>query len=306
MTSEAPAVVDHAAQTAYSDPGEWARLFDDIGPSIGAVSSMARNVVAHYRAQAAELPAHSRDDISLRWVDAILATDQRRNSAALSVERAVSERVQGCCRDHTLLAVAALRHHGVPARSRVGFATYLSPTWNHDHVIVEAWLDGRWRRFDPEFGESLPRLADPTDIATGPRSPFLTAAHVWLAYRAGLVDANRFGVADGLGINGDWFVHGYVIKQLAHRFGDELLLWDYWGAMSRDLDAAPDDHIALVDEIAGLLVRADDDDLGAEGELFDRYREDDRLRPDARVLSASPNGGLYEVDLAARTTMQVA
>ncbi len=171
MTSDAPSVVDHSAQSVYSDPGGWASLFDEVEPSIEAVSVMARNVVAHYRAQADELPASSRDDISLRWVDAILATDQRRHGTPLATERVVRDRVQGCCRDHTLLAVAALRHHGVAARGRVGFATYLSPTWNYDHVIVEAWLGGRWRRFDPEFSVPLPEPARPHRHTERSRQP---------------------------------------------------------------------------------------------------------------------------------------
>ena len=138
MTKSPAAVADHARQSPYSDPASWASLFDEVEPTIEAVSGMSRNVVAHYRAQESELPESSRDDIGLRWIDAILQTDQARHPVGLTVERALGERVQGCCRDHSLLAVAALRHHGVPARSRVGFARYLSPIWNADHVIVEA------------------------------------------------------------------------------------------------------------------------------------------------------------------------
>jgi len=303
VTTDPLAVVDHSAQSACSDPGDWAGLFDAITPTIASVSGMARNVVAHYRAQAAELPESSRDDVALRWTDAILDTDQRRHNAPLTVERAVGERVQGCCRDHTLLAVSALRHHGVPARSRVGFASYLSDTgWHPDHVIVEAWLDGRWRRFDPEFDVSLPRLADPSDIAAGAEAPFLTAARVWLGHRSRSLDVTRFGVAQGLGIGGDWFVHAYVIGEIAHRFGDELLLWDQWGAMTNRLDEAPSEDIALVDEVAALLVRAEDGDLGAEQELLARYREDVRLHPGSRVMSLSPTGGVYDVDLTTRTS----
>src|SRR5262245_51876962 len=151
MPAEPSALIDHAAQSRYSEPGAFGGLLDGVEPTIDAVSSTARNVIAHYRAEANVLPESTRSDISLRWIEAILATDQSRHGSPLTVERPVRERVQGCCRDHTLLAVSALRHHGVPARSRVGFATYFSPTWNHDHVIVEAWLDGRWRRFDPEI-----------------------------------------------------------------------------------------------------------------------------------------------------------
>ncbi len=301
MSPDSDGVVDHASQTRYSDPGPWGQLFDAVPPTIEGVSAMARNVVAHYRAQESELPAESRGDISLRWVEAILATDQQRHPAPLSAARPLSERVQGCCRDHTLLSVAALRHHGVPARSRVGFATYIGETsWRHDHVIVEAWLGGRWRRFDPEFPTGWPALDDPTDIATGSASPFLSAAHVWMGYRAGTLDVNRFGVAEGVPIAGDWFVHGYVIAEVAHRFGDELLLWDQWGAMTGDLTTCPPDHLALVDALAGLLVQADDGDRGAETELLARYREDDRIHPGRRIRSYSPHGAVHDVDLKTR------
>jgi hypothetical protein len=253
---------------------------------------MARNVVAHYRAFADQLPEATRDDISLRWIESILATDQARHGTPVIAERALPDRVQGCCRDHTLLAVAALRHHGVPARSRVGFAPYLSPTYNHDHVVVEAWLDGAWVQFDPEF-------------APAPTGQLLSAAEVWLGHRAGTLDVDRFGVAEGIGIGGDWFVHGYVIGEVAHRFGDELLLWDLWGAMCGDLRDAPTDDIALVDDVARLLLLADAGDLGAERDLFDRYRDDDRLHPSATIRSTSPYGGLFEVDLTARTSERV-
>jgi len=304
VTKSPAAVADHARQSPYSDPASWASLFDEVEPTIEAVSGMSRNVVAHYRAQESELPESSRDDIGLRWIDAILQTDQARHPVGLTVERALGERVQGCCRDHSLLAVAALRHHGVPARSRVGFARYLSPIWNADHVIVEAWLGGRWKRFDPEFAGgpvALPLLSDPADIAAGPDSPFPTAAQVWAGHRAGTIDVSRYGVAEGLGIGGDWFVHSYVIAELAHRFGDELLLWDTWGAMCRDLDHAPPADILLVDEVAALLIAADEGDIGAEGTLLQRYRTDPRLHPGSSVRSVSPYGGVSDINLSRRT-----
>ena len=305
MIQASRSVVDHAAQTPYSNPGTWAGLFEDVAPTVGAVSAMSRNVVAHYRAQASALPESSRDDIHLRWVDAILATDQRRHGIGLGIERPLGERVQGCCRDHTLLAVAALRHHGVPARSRVGFSRYLSPTWNADHVIVEAWLDGRWRRFDPEFAGgavSLPLLADPSDIPAGADSRFATAAEVWTGHRSGALDVSRYGVAEGLDIAGDWFVFGYVIAEVAHRFGDELLLWDLWGAMTDDLSTAPTSNVELIDEVAAQLIAADGGDLDAEQGLLARYRHDDRLHPGRYVQSVSPYGGMTDVDLHARTS----
>ncbi|MEA3020249.1 MAG: hypothetical protein QOI47_1773, partial [Actinomycetota bacterium] len=72
-----------------------------------------------------------------------------------------------------------------------------------------------------------------------------------------------------------------------------------------DLVHAPPDDITLVDDIARLLLLADDGDLAAERELLRRYREDDRLHPSTHVQSTSPNGGLYGIDLAARATTRI-
>src|SRR5687768_2169299 len=106
MANAAHAVIDHSCQTEYSDPGQWADLFDETSPTVTKVSAMARNLVVHYRSSRCELPSTSRDDINLRWVEAILETDQRRHHAPVTVDRPMEQRVQGCCRDHTLLAVS--------------------------------------------------------------------------------------------------------------------------------------------------------------------------------------------------------
>lgn len=113
------------------------------------------------------------------------------------------------------------------------------------------------------------------------------------------------GVAENLGIGGDWFVYNYVIAQAAHRFGDELLLWDQWGAMGGDLSQAPTAHVDLVDEVSGLLVRCDDGDLIAEHDLLSLYREDERLHPGPKIYSASPYGGYFEVALDSRTSRRL-
>ena len=69
------------------------------------------------------------------------------------------ERLQGCCRDHTLLCVGVLRQHDVPTRSRVGFASYFRPDWNHMKLLL--W-DG-WGAMGPD-AEGADELVD--EIAT--------------------------------------------------------------------------------------------------------------------------------------------
>ena len=210
-------VSDDAQQSLYSDPGEYASLFDTVEPTIAGVSAMARNLIVHYQASGVELPAESRRDIDLRWIEPILGTDQQRHHAPLDRERPAEARVQGCCRDHCLLAVAALRHHGVPARTRVGFASYLIEAWYSDHVVVEMWDDGTWRRFDPEVAEPLSGLPDPTDIPISRAAPFVTAAEVWLGHRDGQLDVTRYGAVEHAVLRGEPFVYAKVVCELAHR-----------------------------------------------------------------------------------------
>lgn len=287
------AVIDHARHTAYSDPGAHASLLAELPTDPGALSAVARNVVVHYRASGAELPQESAADIDLRWVDRMLETDQQRHGTGLAEPRELTGRLQGCCRDHTLLCVAALRSHGVPARSRVGFAGYFVDGWHHDHVVVEAWLEGRWRRFDPEVADPMPALTTPTDIpraAAGSRG-FVTAAQAWSAHRAGELDVRRHGVDEGMPeLSGERFAFDEVIVEVAHRFGDELLLWDTWGRMAPPGTPVTADDARWLDEVAALLIAADDGDLDAEQRLLERYRSDDGLHPGDTVEHDSPLG----------------
>ncbi len=76
---------------------------------------------------------------------------------------------------------------------------------------------------------------------------------------------------------------------------DELLLWDGWGVTGPDVA----EHADLLDELADLLVAADAGDAGAEAELANRYRADDRLHPGDVVQSVSPLDGTFtQVPLA--------
>jgi len=292
-----PAVIDHAKQTVYSDPGAHAVLIPklkvgadgSLDSAIRTISTIVNNVIVHYRGSGHKLPAETTSDIHARWLSDILSLDQSRHPIPLAVPRKPVERVQGCCRDHTLFAVGVLRANGIVARSRIGFVDYFHPTWHHDHVIVEIWdtARGRWRRFDPELPDPIPRLSTPNDIPRGEK--FYTAAEVWQGVRAGKLDADTFGVdinVNAEATRGKGFVRGYVILEVAHRFGDELLLWDIWGGREDIRDDSELDE--YVDEIAALLVAADAGDLEAERELVKKYMEDDRLRPGTMMTQWDP------------------
>jgi hypothetical protein len=276
---------DYRTHSPYSDPGRHGPLLDAVPATFGTVAATVRNVIIHYRAGGVTLPVDRLDEVNCRWVDRILDTDQSRFPRPLSAPRPAAERVAGCCRDHTLLAVALLRQHGVPARSRVGFASYFLPGWHHDHVLVEYWNGERWVWADPELDPAGEWPFDGYDIDPT-AGLFDSAARVWSAYRAGRIDPDRYGVHPDLPDRGPWFSYNYVLHELAHRQKDELLLWDTLGAMSGDLAGA---DLALADEIAALLLAADGGDPAAERELTRRYATDARLRPGTRIGSGDPN-----------------
>jgi len=336
-------MIDYAAQTDFSDPAPYAALLAELPADPGAISAAVRNLIVHYRAGGVALPPDRAGEIDNRWVSRMLAVDQARHPGPVTVPRPAADRVGGCCRDFTLLAVAALRQHGIPARSRIGFGGYLDPDWHCDHVVVELMTPESRR---PLGYRLLDAQLDPADFAIDvtdlPRSfdGFASAADVWTAYRRGEVDVDTFGVDRHLPYRGAWFVRNYVLLELAHRQGDEVLLWDGWGLMrvpagvgadpsvppadnrpaadfdSRiSLDLVPgvadlpggeleDDAInGIVDEIAALLVAADAGDAEAEAELAARYASDKRLPPGDVVTSYSPTGQTRRVSLATRVAL---
>jgi len=276
----------YSQHSRYSDPGRNVDLLLAVAPEVPTVCAVAQNTIAHYRAASVPLPQSSNEDINARWLSRILDLDQERHGVPLQQERAEAARVQGCCRDHTLLAVGIMRQHDIPARSRVGFATYLHPDARVDHVVAEAWIGDRWVRFDPGIAGPRGRVDDPFDIPIGDGSPFLTAAAAWSGFRQLGASVDDLGVRIGpVEFTGAPFILAYLIMDVAHRFGDELLLWDYWGSMplpGKDLDTE------LGDQLADLVLRADAGDQSAEQELRDIHATDPRVRPGPQILQFSP------------------
>ena len=86
-------------------------------------------------------------EIDTRYVDEMLKILHGRSGAPLGTPRPASERLVGCCRDFTALFASFARAHGIPARTRVGFAGYFMPGWWLDHVVGEIWdaEQNRWR-----------------------------------------------------------------------------------------------------------------------------------------------------------------
>lgn len=254
-----------AQHSRFSDPGPLAPWLAGTGPDIGALRTAASGLVFHYRAHG-DIAGHGfgpgrLDEINLRYADAMFARLRELNPAPLSAPRAPTDRIVGCCRDHTLILVALARQHGIPARARVGFATYLLPGWALDHVVAELWDGTRWRLVEPQFAEH-----DRVDLLDVPRDEFLVAADAWAACRSGELDPEICTVAPGAT---EWFLRGwpYLAHNLVHDLAtlnkQEMLLWDLWGLIA-DGGMRATESQARFDTLAESLRSGDADRVLAE------------------------------------------
>ena len=269
----------YTTHSPYTQPARWSHLLDELPSDIPSLCKAIQGLVVHYRASGINFSPERLAEIDARHIESILHTIHTHDSTSLTIARQPAECFVGCCRDFTLLFVAALRQKGIPARSRVGFATYLNPNFNHDHVVAEYWNGQRWVMVDPEFAPGTFGF----DIQDMPKSVFLSVAEVWQGFRQGRLDAELYGVAPQLPWKGGWFIRNYVVKQLAHLCKHELLLWDEWGLMSDKLEG----DLEAVDRLTELLLQGDT----AFGEWLEAF-QNPAFQVPAEVMCFSPTGNI--------------
>lgn len=215
------------AHSAMTDPAGERSRFDGLPSDIAGLCRIVQGVLIHsdwieaYGVDESQFSTVSRETLPLA-----VRLKQIGDAGALTAERATDKRAVGTCRDYALMLCAMLRHQGVAARVRCGFAAYFRRDWE-DHWICEYWRDGRWRRADAQLDRVIaPRLGigfDPTDL---PADMFITAGEAWRRCRAGEADPAIFG--HGETATGLWFVRVNVVRD--HYVLNERVVseWDTW------------------------------------------------------------------------------
>ncbi|MGC0363833.1 hypothetical protein ABH922_001817 [Rhodococcus sp. 27YEA15] len=214
--------------------------------------------------QSLNLPADRFDDNQIRSASILLQRLLALNPARVTVAREPSERVVGTCRHFAVMSCALLRHRGIAARVRCGFATYFQPGQSVDHWITE-YRGGdasRWIRIDSEIlGQTVLPHAD--DLRPG---DFLSGGEAWQAFRRGEVDAATFGVY-GTENWGAAEIRGNAVKDLAALNKVEMLPWDEWGRMTEAYDGQTGPgYDLLLDRLAEVCAS---DDPAAVRALYD-------------------------------------
>ena len=286
------ALAYYVDQSPITDPGEMARHLDELPNDLARLQRVARGLVLHYRADdpsAHGIPESRLTEVDSRYAETMLYRLLELDGRSLTEERPPEKRLLGCCRDYTVLFLTMARHQGIPARARVGFATYFVPGFNLDHEVAEVWDAGEacWRLVDPELGDDH---ADPTDGSRVdpldvPRDRFLVAGSAWQACRKGAADPEMFLVDPGLDIEDTrgWpYLRHNLVHDLAALNKVEMLLWDGWGLIERERLSERD--LQLLDHLAHAT--------GSEDASFDElrrlYQAEAGLQVPSAVTSYSP------------------
>jgi excinuclease ABC subunit A len=247
-----------------TDPGEYASLYDNLPSDIPALVRIIYGQLIHrnaVRKYGVTLTRESRAEQHLRTMRQRLARIAELSPDPLTVARDPAERQVGMCRDFAVFLTSLLRHHGIPARMRVGFADYLSTKneFKSDHWITEYWdsARSRWILADADVGGECQQMPDPQvtcNLFNLRRDrDFYVAGSAWRLARAGKVRSDLFRYS------GRWKGFPCIRGNLLHDFQAlnrlELGLFDYWD----DLHVKPETSMtvedkALLDRIAALTV----------------------------------------------------
>jgi excinuclease ABC subunit A len=293
----------YTPQSPITDPGPYAHLYDNLPDGVHALvkliqgQMMHRNAAEHY---GVTVTSESRNEMFLRTMQQRLERIAELSSEPLTVAREPRERQVGKCRDFAVFLVSLLRHKGIPARMRVGFAEYLYPDqpFKADHWITEYWdaSEGRWLLVDPDVGGlegnplPLPPGCDLFDLRRD--KDFFVAGSAWRLARTGKLSSTLFRYS------GRWKGFPRIRGDLLHDFQAlnrlELALYDYWDDLHRKSETSLTvEDKALLDRVADLTADPDAhfDDLRA---YFDALPRTQRLYAKLRQLGVIEDAPLAD------------
>jgi hypothetical protein len=263
-------------QTHWSDPGAYLAQLKELPSEPAALADALEEFVIHHavaRQIGFPVPATAEGDRSLRLSSRLLETVIQRDPRPLAIHRDLPDYLYVTCRDFALLAISALRAHGVPARLRAGFASYFKKGYWEDHYVCEYQRDGQWAMLDAQLGRRAREGMRITfDIANVPATGFRSAASVWRAVRNGEIDAATCGLSYA-GIVGEWWIASSVIRDAAALAGTECLPWDNWGPTIafRETRSVTDEQARNIDALAQALDPAAPPDRHAAQTLLAQF-----------------------------------
>jgi hypothetical protein len=206
----------YKTQSETTSPGKHADLYCDLPRDPAALVKVVQGLIIHgglgwlYKYQPTQ--EQFAGFTQARSAENILDDVLRLDSNPLTIARPIEKRAVGNCRTFSVLMVSMLRDRGIPARMRVGYATY---TWGNpkleNHFIVEYFNGTRWVLLDPQIDQTQREFHkidfDTLDLPPG---KFIVAGQAWQGLKNGTIKPEQIGIG---GPNG-WEPHGYQFVQI--------------------------------------------------------------------------------------------
>jgi excinuclease ABC subunit A len=259
MEKDTCPILDYYMQhSQITEPSKYASLFDDLPHDIQSLVKIVQGLLISLPWEDAynlDFPRERHREIYLRTVPEMLKRILELDPSSLILKRLPEKRKVSLCRDFAVLLVSMLRHQGVPARVRVGFAGYYraeTPRY-WDHRIAEYWNEelNCWVLVDAMTEEPiLGRLRfniDPLNVDSN--SQFLLAGDVWQKCRAGEANPKEFGDSpDDLGMAP---IRYALLQDFDYLNKNELVGFDAWHSLiNKPENEVTEEERALLDEIA--------------------------------------------------------
>lgn len=255
----------YKTHSPFTHPGRYVPLFDalpdDVPGLVNAVQGLLIPPYPFLLSLHGLQPGDVVDEgFGIRRIEATIERILGLHDAPLTEVRPPKKRLGVNCRNFATLLVAMMRHKGIPARERVGFAGYLGGKINYEHRITQYWDSdkGRWALADAWIHD-VQRVAMRLNFNTldiRPQDRFYLSGDVWLKARQHQLDANQFGDSDtevGMPLIRYALLHDFdALVKL------EVLGCDAWGKLiDKPETALTGDDLAYLDQVAALTLQSD-------------------------------------------------
>jgi hypothetical protein len=216
----------YKGHSVITNPGRYAGMYEALPESIPELCKVVHGLLMHEfhtSRYGVNLPEHRKKESRLREVENIIQRAMELAEKPLIEPREPEDRVISNCRDYAVLMCSFLRDKGIPARARVGFATYFDPYLHQGHWICEYWdlEKRRWVQVDAQLDDIQKRHYEiDFDTLDVPAGKFLYAGE---EYRIEDKNSDDFD-----------FVKRTLIQDLAALNKIEAELWDTAGLMDID------------------------------------------------------------------------
>lgn len=274
----------YSRQSDITDPGRQAHLYSDLPFDVPGIARAVRGLISHSdmgRATGMTLSGEERQQAGARRVELILERIRELDCRPLTESRSPDRRFAGGSRDYAVLLASMLRHRGIPARARCGFARYLGPEMHYARWVCEYWREReqRWVRVDAGLLDEAERKRHPThfDPLDVPHTQFLAAGKAWQMCRVWRADPRRFGLHRG--DCGLAYVASQLVRDLACLNKVEMLASDSWELAYSAFDYLWDSDLRLLDRVARATLSGNE----AFADLRALYDLEPRLRVPAVI-----------------------